>query len=402
MRPRKSVTKTTLTPRSALAELLALPGEQARRYAAILPDEVCAALLGTLHKEFAAYLEIRAEAWAMHAAAPRAMPLGPDYERDLVGHWMEPSYGTCSPSTTVEEATKVLRDLHHRVFTVYLFVVDQGRLVGVLTPRELLLASKQDRVDDLMLRRPFHLRDDEDVEEAWQRASQWQLPAYPVCNDQGHLVGVLRGAELARLQAEALASQAGRLVGVAEEDRTNAPWFQSLSLRLPWMAISLATVALGAAVVGAAQSVIERFALLAVFLPVLAGQSANAGNQGMAVCLRGLALGELRRDSVLRLFFKESLIALLGGLFAGLVAGVGMLFMAHMLEAEYATVLAITVAVSMVGSCLVGGAAGAILPIILSRMGSDPAGAAGILISMITDVVSFGLLLGIPWLWLSN
>ncbi len=396
----KTTVGATLTPRAALAELLALPPDQARRYAAILPDEVAAALLGKLHRDFAAYLEIGSGAWSLHAAATRPMPLGLDYQRDLVGHWMEPSYGICSPSTTVAEATKILRDLHHRVFTVYLYVIDQGQLVGVLTPREMLLASASDRVDDLMLRRPFHLRDDEDVESAWQRASHWQLPAYPVCDENGHLVGVLQGAELARLQAEALASQAGRLVGMAEEDRTSAPWYQSLSLRLPWMAISLVTVALGAAVVGAAQSVIERFALLAVFLPVLAGQSSNAGNQAMAVCLRGLALGELRRASVLRLFLKESLIALLGGIFAGLLAGAGMLFMANMIQAEFAWLLAITVTAAMIGSCLVGGMAGAVLPIALHRMGSDPAGAAGILISMITDVVSFGLLLGLPWWWL--
>ncbi len=396
---RQSPTALLSIPRDALAVLIEAPSDAARSYADVLPTDLRAGLADRLQPGFADYLGLPTRREGDPERAPLA--LGTDYDDDQVGHWMEPPHGECRPGDRVVDATTILRALHARIFAVYLFVVQAGRLVGVLAPRDLLLARPDDLVDDLMLRKPFCLYADEDLETAWSRARALQLPAYPVCDRNRRFVGVLRGSELVRLQTENLAGQAGRLVGVSEGDRSDAPWFRSFSLRLPWVAISLGSVALGAIVVGAAQEVIQRFALLAVFLPVVAGQASNAGNQAMAVCLRGMALGEKSTARLnLRLLLKESTIGLLGGLLTGLVAGAAMYFFALMLGEPEARLLGIVVALAMIGSCLIGGAVGAALPIVLHRLGSDPASAAGILIGMLTDVVSFGLLLGLPWFWL--
>lgn len=386
-----------MSPREALATLVAAQPEAARDFAQTLPEHLSASIVDRLQPGFVDYLGLN----PVRIAIGQQLPPGPDHAVDRVGHWMDPAWGECSPETTVAEAVELLRHLHARVFVVYLFVVAEGRLLGVLAPRDLLLARPQDRVDDLMLRNPFCLYTDEDMETAWSRARLLQLPAYPVCDRQQRLVGILRGPELVRLQTENLAGQAGRLVGVSAGDRSDAPWHRSFSLRLPWVAISLGSVALGAIVVGAAQEVIERFALLAVFLPVVAGQSSNAGNQAMAVCLRGLALGELGDQLSARVLLKEALVGLLGGLLTGVVAGLAMYGLAHMMGEPAALVLATVVTLAMLGSCLIGGAVGALLPVLLHRLGSDPASAAGILIGMLTDVVSFGLLLGLPWLLLA-
>ncbi|MCB1635291.1 MAG: magnesium transporter [Xanthomonadales bacterium] len=392
-----ATTSQSRIPRLALAELVAAAPMQAREIASHLPGDVVASIVDRLQPDFVDYLGLSASP----GDNARLLPPGPDHAPDHVGHWMDPAWGECAPEQTVAEVVDGLRRLHGRVFVVYLFVVQDDRLLGVVAPRDLLLARPDDRVDDLMLRQPFCLYADEDLETAWSRARLLQLPAYPVCDRQQRLVGILRGPELVRLQTENLAGQAGRLVGVSEGDRTDAPWYRSFSLRLPWVAISLGSVTLGAMVVGAAQEVIHRFALLAVFLPVVAGQSSNAGNQAMAVCLRGLALGELGQQALgFRLLLKEALIGLLGGCLTGLAAAAAMYLMATMYGESAAMVLAIVVGLAMIGSCAIGGAVGALLPVLLHRLGSDPASAAGILIGMLTDVVSFGLLLGLPWLLL--
>lgn len=387
--------------RDVLAYLITAPADEARSFAANLPATMRDQIAGRLQRGYVDYLGLPAGIDPADWTSTTTEPLGPDFDADQVGHWMDPPYGECRVGDKVSDATRLLRLLHARVFVVYLYVVQAGRLVGLLAPRDLLLGHPDDCIDDVMLRQPFCLYADEDLETAWARARLLQLPAYPVCDRNRRLVGILRGSELVRLQTENLAGQAGRLVGVSKGDRTDAPWHRSFILRLPWVAISLASVALGAIVVGVAQEVIQRFALLAVFLPVVAGQASNAGNQAMAVCLRGIALGEKATMGLsLKLISKESLIGLLGGLLTGVVAAAAMYLFAHMLGELEAALLAVVVGLAMLGSCLIGGAVGSLLPIVLHKLGSDPASAAGILIGMVTDVVSFGLLLGLPWLWL--
>ena len=111
------------------------------------------------------------------------------------------------------------------------------------------------------------------------------------------------------------------MVGVEKEERLSTPWPRSLRFRHPWLQLNLLTAFLAAAVVGAFQGTIDRLVVLAVFLPVLAGQSGNTGCQALAVTLRGLTLGELRHGGGRRLVLKEALLGLLNGALVGLTAG---------------------------------------------------------------------------------
>jgi magnesium transporter len=117
---------------------------------------------------------------------------------------------------------------------------------------------------------------------------------YPVCDADGRLVGTVRGRSLFEVQALEISAQAGAMVGVEKEERLATPWPRSLRFRHPWLQLNLFTAFLAAAVVGLFQGTINRLVVLAVFLPVLAGQSGNTGCQALAVTLRGLTLGELR------------------------------------------------------------------------------------------------------------
>ncbi|PIS46913.1 MAG: hypothetical protein COT17_06130 [Elusimicrobia bacterium CG08_land_8_20_14_0_20_51_18] len=143
------------------------------------------------------------------------------------------------------------------------------------------------------------------------------------------------------------------------------------------------------------QGTIDQLVILAAFLPVLAGQSGNTGCQALAVTIRGITLREIRKGSVKKLLLKESLLGLFNGALVGLVAGVGMYFLARSQDNPLALPLALIVLAAMTGSCVVSGLFGAVVPIALRRLGADPATASSIFLTTATDVASMGLLLSL-------
>jgi magnesium transporter len=151
-------------------------------------------------------------------------------------------------------------------------------------------------------------------------------------------------------------------------------------------------------VVGAFQGVIDEVVALAVFLPVLAGQSGNTGCQALAVTLRGLTLGELKAGKEKALVMKEASLGLMNGAFTGIVAAGGMYFVATQQNNPHALVLSLVVWLALVGSCVASGICGAMVPLTLKRFGADPATASSIFLTTATDVVSMGLLLGLATL----
>jgi magnesium transporter len=216
-------------------------------------------------------------------------------------------------------------------------------------------------------------------------------PVYPVCESDGHLVGQVRGQALFEQQAFEISAQAGSMVGVEKEERLATPFLRSFKFRHPWLQINLLTVFITAAVVGFFQGTIDKVVVLAVFLPVLGGQTGNLGCQALAVVLRGMALGELRALSAAKLISKEALLGLMNGLVTGALAGVAIYAVAHKPGVHNEALgLAAVMIVAMSISGMIAGIAGSSIPLILKRLGADPATASAIFLTTITDVVSMG------------
>ena len=152
---------------------------------------------------------------------------------------------------------------------------------------------------------------------------------------------------------------------------------------------------MAAGVVGAFQKTIDELVVLAVFLPVLAGQSGNTGCQALAVALRGMTLGELRPGRERALVMKEGLLGLLNGTLVGVTAGIGMFVVARAQGNPKALILAAVVVLAMIGSCVVSGLSGALIPLTLKKLGADPATASSIFLTTATDVASMGLFLSL-------
>jgi len=318
------------------------------------------------------------------------------YPENSVGRLMDPALAVFDPHATIAEATERIRQLVGRSFIVYAFVVDDAeRLLGVVAMREMLLGKKETALEEIMIRNPFALRPEMTLTDAMKATVIRHFPVYPVIDEQGRLIGLVRGQMLFEAQAIELSAQPGTMVGVEKEERLSTHWVQSLKFRHPWLQLNLLTAFLAAAVVGLFEHTIDRLVVLAVFLPVLAGQSGNTGCQALAVALRGLTLGEIKPGKARSLVIKEGLLGLCNGALVGATAGIGMYVYASSQKNAAASILGLIVFMAMTGSCIVSGIAGALIPLTLRKLGADPATASSIFLTTATDVVSMGVFLGL-------
>ena len=318
-----------------------------------------------------------------------------------VGRLMEAPNAVFRPHQTVAEVSQRIREIVRRVLVTYAFVTEQnGRLAGIVTMRDLLVSDPATTLSDIMLRDPFTLHPAMPLMDAMKQVLNRHFPVYPVCDDSGRLIGLVRGQAMFEEQAFEISAQPGRMVGVDKEERLLTPWPRSLRFRHPWLQLNLLTAFVAAGVVGFFQHTLNQLVILAIFLPVLAGQSGNTGCQALAVTLRGVTLGELKAGMERTLVAKEALLGILNGALVGITAGAGMYIVARLQSNPLAGMLAFIVAIAMLGSCLVSGVAGAVIPLALKRLGADPATASSIFLTTATDVASMGMLLGFATLLL--
>jgi magnesium transporter len=267
--------------------------------------------------------------------------------------------------------------------------------------RDLLVSDPGARIGDVMLKDPFFLRADGDLSEAMRTVVRRHFPVYPVCDEAGRLVGLVRGQAMFEEHTFEITAQPGQMVGVDKEERLTTPLARSLKMRHPWLQLNLLTAFVAAAVVAVFQDTLDQMVILALFLPVLAGQSGNTGCQALAVTLRGLTLGEVKSGAERALVTKEVQLGLANGVLVGITAGIGMFVVANMQSNPNALALSAIVAMAMVGSCVVSGLAGALIPLGLRRVGADPATASSIFLTTATDVVSMGMFLGLATMMLA-
>lgn len=321
------------------------------------------------------------------------------YPEDSVGRLMEPVVAVFAPDLSVGRAVEMIREWTHASLITYGYVIDpEGRLLGMLAMRDLLLADPEDLLQDVMLVNPFALKPDTLVKDAMQEVVYRHYPLYPVCDDAGKLLGIVQGFMLFEHQNFEISAQAGSMVGVQREEHASTGWWRSLLMRHPWLQLNLLTAFVAAAVVGVFEDTIAQVVALAVFLPVLAGQSGNTGCQSLAVTIRGITLGEFRRSDVTRrVVIKETILGFFNGAAVGVIAAIAMILYAMQTEAPQPYILGLVVFLAMTGACLASGVTGVLIPLTLQRLGADPAMASSIFLTTATDVVSMGL-----FLWLAN
>jgi magnesium transporter len=292
----------------------------------------------------------------------------------------------------VSEALTRLRTLPGGpIATVFLKDPD-GRLSGQVDLRDLALAGEGQTLGELAVSVTRAVSEFTPRDEVVDQLERGGEEGVPVVDFGGQLVGVLRPAALvSAAQADATADLTA-MVGASREEGALSPAVFSVTRRLPWMLINLGTAFLAAAVVGLFEGTIARFTALAVLLPVVAGQSGNAGAQALAITMRGLALREITVRHLLKVVFKEMRVGLLNGVAIAATTAAGVYWWSA------SSGLALIIALAMVIAMVVAGMAGALIPIGLTRLGQDPAQSSSILLTTVTDVVGFMAFLGIATL----
>lgn len=400
-RPENPFQLTPLDPDKLAADLARMGTREAASVVDGLSDRLAVDVLQRVNPAVASDIlghldEIRRK--QLFANTPIALTqqwtLNRTFDEDSIGRLMEAPTAVFRPTETVGAASEQVKELVKKIFVTYCFVCDaDGKLVGIVTMRDLLVSDDSATLADIMLKNPFHLKPDMPLMDAMKLVLNRHFPIYPVCNDAGVLIGLVRGQAMFEEQAYEISAQAGTMVGVDKEERLATPWTTSLKFRHPWLQLNLLTAFIAAAVVGIFQNTIDNIVILALFLPVLAGQSGNTGCQALAVTLRGMTLGELKTGSERPLVAKEALLGLLNGGLVGVTAGIGMFVVATMQNNPNAFGLAFIVMVAMIGSCVISGISGALIPLTLRRVGADPATASSIFLTTATDVASMGLFL---------
>ena len=248
------------------------------------------------------------------------------FPADSVANIMSSAVGTIHVDMTVDEAIEQIR-VEAKTVDLSQLVVDQNnRLLGKVTTHSLALAPGTTPIRDIIESVPCVINVVESREAVVEMMETIDFDVLPVLDDENKLLGIVRQDILQNVVQEDVQADLQRMVGVSADERALSPGISSIKHRLPWLYINLGTAFLAAAVVGLFENIVAQFTALAVLLPVVAGQSGNAGSQAMAVTIRGLALREISFRQWFKLSRKELFVGTLNGVLITIVCGGAVFF----------------------------------------------------------------------------
>jgi len=315
-----------------------------------------------------------------------------DYPPNSAGRLMDPRVLALRSELTAEQALTRLRSLKGKDVREIFLVNNAGRLEGRVEIQDLAMAQPERLLQRLQRTVTAAVSDVAPREEVVELLERKSVNSLAVVDYSGRLVGVIRQSALVSALQEEASLDIQTMVGASRDEGALSTAGFAVKKRLPWLQINLLTAFLAAAVVGLFEGTIAKFTALAVLLPVVAGQSGNAGAQALAVTMRGLVLREISLRHWPKVVFKEFNVGFMNGLAVAATTALGV----YLWSASGGLVLVISLA--MVISMVAAGLAGALVPITLSRLGQDPAQSSSIILTTVTDVVGFSSFLGIATL----
>jgi len=321
------------------------------------------------------------------------------YEEDTAGGIMQTEVISVLEDLTIAETIERLRgmeDLSQTDGYFYVYVTDTNeRLRGVLRIRDLLFSKPERLVRDIMIREVRAISVHADQEELARMFKHYGFSVVPVVDDFQRLRGLVTSDDVMDVMEEEATEDMQRMIGLSGEESTATPWKESVQKRLPWLYVNLVTAFMAGSVVAIFESTIAQYAVLAVFLPIIAGQGGNAGTQVLTIVVRSLALGDVPDKGQRAILVKELIVGLLNGLAIGIVVGL----IAWVWKQNIA--LGVVVFAAMLLNMVAASLAGVVIPFGLKALRIDPALASAIMLTTVTDVVGFFLFLGFAALALS-
>jgi magnesium transporter len=318
------------------------------------------------------------------------------YPEDQVGALMDFEMITIRDDISLETVLRYLRRFDELpAQTDKLFVINhENLLTGVLPLHWLLVNSPEKRVSEVMAPdvNTFHPTDDAyEVAQAFER---YDLVSAPVVDGNGHLIGRITIDAMVDVLREESESEALNRGGLREEEDVFASVWKSIRNRWAWLAINLVTAFIASRVIGLFEGSIQHLVALATLMPIVAGIGGNSGNQTITMIVRALALDQITASSARRLWRKEIAVALINGLVWGSVIGA----VAWWLYGNFPLGLVMTTAMTL--NLVLAAFCGVGIPLLMMRMGRDPALGSSVLITAMTDSGGFFIFLGLATLFL--
>jgi magnesium transporter len=318
-----------------------------------------------------------------------------DYPEDSAGRRMQTEIIAVPPSWTVGLAIDYMRetiDLPDRFFEIY--VVDSAQhFLGAVPLDRLLRAKRPVPVSELMDEDRYRVHATDDQEEVARVFGRYNLVSVPVVDSEDRLVGVITYDDMADVISEEAEEDIKALGGVSGEEELSDPVATIAKGRFLWLFANLLTALAASWVISRFQGSIEKMVALAVLMPIVASMGGNAGTQTMTVAVRALATRDLSSANVGRVVRRELLVGLINGFCFAIILGA--------VAAAWFQVTDLGVVIGLAMVCVLTAAAlgGIIIPLVLARLGADPAVSSGPFVTTITDVIGFFAFLGIATLW---
>lgn len=316
---------------------------------------------------------------------------------DTAGGLMTSEFFALRPQMTAQSAIDFLRGLNRDAATpYYLYVVNrQGVLIGIVGLRDIIVSRPDTVIQTVMKAEVISIPVGTDQEEVARVMQRYDLLAVPVVDSEGRLVGVINYDNIVDVIEEEATEDIYRLANVGDGDlQVWSPARLSIRRRLPWLVLNLGTAFIAASVIGLFEATIAQLAVLAVFQSIVAGEGGNAGTQTLAIMVRGMALGEIQFRDARRALLRETGIGLVHGLVVGVLVALGAWAWRGI------PLLGLVIGLAMMGNLVAAGLAGTLVPLTLRALKLDPALASAVIVTTVTDVVGFGLFLGLATLFL--
>ena len=317
------------------------------------------------------------------------------YPENSVGRQMSEEVAKISTGLKVKDALKELKALHDNVEDlIYVYSVDnEGKLTGVISFREIVFADENELIKNVMIQNPISVNPSSDQEEAAILIKQYELLALPVVDKSNKLIGQTTvNTALDVIQTE-IAEDFSQSFGAGAEETIFTPIQKSIRLRLPWIAINMGLAFIVSLLISQFEETIASDILLAALMPVVALVGGNSGAQSLAIVIRALARNDVSDARVFEVIGKQTFIGIINGIFVGVLS---FLILSFIGLNDYSLALSIAV----FGNIFIGNLFGSSIPLMLKKIGFDPALASNIFLTLITDIAGFGGFLGIALLLL--
>ncbi|MGX5690198.1 magnesium transporter [Arcticibacter tournemirensis] len=313
------------------------------------------------------------------------------YEEDTAGGRMNTQVIKVNSSLTKKEALdEIIRQSEEMEEFYTINVVDNSnRLKGIVSLKDIIKSRNTVHIRELVNDDFVYVKANTDQEEVAKLLSQYNLSSIPVVDDDMHLLGRITFDDVIDVLEEENTEDILKISGVSEDEELSGNWKEAVRSRLPWLIINLGTAFLASSVIRYFEPTISRLVILSGYMTMIAGMGGNAATQALAVTVRRISLNDLTDNQAYRTVLKEITVGLING------AANGLIVFTFALIYDSNLMLGLVIFFAMTGNLVIAGITGASIPLLLKRVGIDPAIASSIIITTFTDVFGFLILLGL-------